>query len=480
MRMHRHDDALGNVKPWYNTPWPLSDPATGLGAGKYFLCVRATERRRPPAICLLDVFGNEILLHSDGPGCFSPMPLAPRPRPVAIPTRRDFGNRDGVFFVRDVYKGTHMKGVKAGAVKAIRVIEVLSKRGRSEGAGWNGLGMQTPAMNWTEFHAKRILGTVPVEADGSACFRVPADTFVYFQLLDANGMMIQSMRSGTSVHSGERLGCVGCHESRSTAPAPRRRKRVPSAIRRAPSKLRPWYGPPRRFSYINEVQPVLDKHCVKCHDFGKTGAAKVVLAGDRTASFNISYMELWGKGYLGTIGAGPAGHLPAYSWGSHGSRLIMHLRKGHEDVKLDAEGLDRLITWVDLNGPYYPTTYCAYPHNPPGRCPLDRREIAALGRLAGFRLNQVTRSDQCRGPMISFDRPELSPCLTRLKADPAKYDKALAIIREGRRRLQSRPRADMPGFVPWEKDQKRKAHRKKYLAIEQDTRKAIREGTLAP
>ena len=477
MRLHRHDDAQGNVRPWYNTPWPLSE--------NYFLCVRSAGRNERSAIYLVDTFGNEILLHQEGAGCYSPMPLAPRPKPVAIPSRRDYAHNDGLFYVQNVYEGTHMKGVEPGSVKAIRVVEVLSKRGRSEGAGWNGLGMQTPAMNWTEFNAKRILGTVPVAKDGSAYFAVPADRFVYFQLLDARGMMIQSMRSGTSVHSGETKSCVGCHESRQAANKSPRPELFPSAARRTPSTLRPWYGPPRRFSYLDEVQPVFDKHCVECHDFGTEGAKKVVLAGDRTASFNVSYMELWRKGYLGTIGAGPAGHLPAYSWGSHASRLIRNLQKGrkqkgHEDIKLDRQSLDRLITWVDINGPYYPTTYTAYPHNPPGRCPLDRGELATLGRLTGFTLQQVTRTDQCKGPMISFDRPELSPCLASLEQDPAKHDEALAIIRQGQRRLQARPRADMPGFVPWEKDLKRQAHLEKYRGIELDARKAIRQRALVP
>ncbi len=472
MRMHRHVDALANVVPWYNTPWPLSD--------KYFLCVRATSRKAPPSICLVDTFGNEILLHEEATGCSSPMPLSPRPKPAAIPSRRDYAENDGVFYVQNVYRGTHMQDVEPGSVKALRVVEALSKRGRSEGAGWNGLGMQTPAMNWTEFNAKRILGTVPVADDGSAYFAVPSDRFVYFQLLDARGMMIHSMRSGTSVHSGERASCIGCHESRQAANKSPRPELFPSAARGAPSKLRPWHGPARRFSYIDEVQPVLDKHCVKCHDFGKKGAKKVVLAGDRTASFNVSYMELWRQGYLGTIGAGPAGHLPAYSWGSHTSRLIRHLQKGHQDVELDEESLDRLITWVDLNGPYYPTTYTAYPHNPPGRCPLDRNELAELGRLAGFTVAQVTRTDQCRGPMISFDRPELSPCLKSLEHDPTKHAQALAIIRRGQKTLQSRPRADMAGFVPWERDLQRQAHLEKYREIEAEARRAIREGTLLP
>ena len=241
---------LRDVRPWYNTPWPLSD--------KYFLCARAPQRHRPGAPYLVDVFGNEVLLHSEGLGCYSPMPLAPRRRPIVIPSRRDFGNGEGVFFVQDVHQGTHMKGVKGGSVRAMRVVEVLSKRGRSEGAGWNGLGMQTPAMNWTEFNAKRILGTAPVAADGSAHFAVPSDRFVHFQLLDANDMMVQSMRSGTTIHSGQMLGCAGCHESRLTAPPSPSRPTRPWALRHAPASLRPWYGSPRRFSYIDEAQPTLD------------------------------------------------------------------------------------------------------------------------------------------------------------------------------------------------------------------------------
>ena len=468
MRLHRNDDALWNTRPWYNTPWPLSD--------KYFLCARAPSRAAAAAICLVDVFGNEIILHKEGDGCFSPMPLAPSPRPPAIPVRRDYRNGDGVFYVQNVYEGTHMKGVKRGQVKAIRVVEVLSKRGRSQGCGWSGLGMQTPAMNWTEFNAKRILGTAPVEKDGSAHFAVPSDRFVYFQLLDADGMMVQSMRSGTSIHSGETLGCVGCHESRLSANTPAGTKRPSMAARRAPSKLAQWYGPPRRFSYRAEVQPVFDKHCIKCHDIGKKGAAKVILAADKTPSFNFSYMELWRKGYVSGVGAGPAGHLPAYSWGSHTSKLIRHLRKGHNKVKLDRESFGRLVTWLDLNGPYYPTTYCAYPYSPPGRCPLDRRQAAALCGLVGIRHEQLWRTSHCTGPMISFDRPELSPCLARVKKDPAKYAKALAIIRAGQEQLRTRPRADMPGFVPWKRDRQRRAHFERYRSIERRAREAILKG----
>ncbi|MCL4177486.1 MAG: hypothetical protein KJ072_07035 [Verrucomicrobia bacterium] len=82
---------------------------------------------------------------------------------------------------------------------------------------WEGLGIEGPAMNRHDLNNKRSLGTVPVAADGSAYFAVPAERFVYFQLLDANRMLLQSMRSGTPAQPGEMTGCVGCHENRRTA-----------------------------------------------------------------------------------------------------------------------------------------------------------------------------------------------------------------------------------------------------------------------
>ena len=331
-----------------------------------------------------------------------------------------------------------------------------------------------PGMNWHDFTAKRILGTVPVEADGSAYFAVPADTFVYFQALDANGMMVQSMRSGTVLQSGERTGCVGCHDNRLAAPCAR--GGVPLAFRRAPSRITPWRGKPRMFNYLAEVQPVFDKHCVRCHDFGKEGAKKVVLAGDKSLFFNASYTQLWRKRYVGAIGGGPAHTQPARSWGSHASKLVALLRKGHQDVELGAADLDRISTWIDINAPYYPSYYSAYPHHPGGRSPLDREQVQRLGKLTGVNFGPEEHFSSSTGPHVSFDRPELSPCLAKLKADPAKHDAALAIIRAGQAMLEERPRADMTGFQPCEVDQRRERKYARRRKVEAQTRFAIRGG----
>jgi hypothetical protein len=472
LRIHAWEDTQRDVKPWYDTPWPLADSETNAGAGRYFLCARAPKRGPGAAIWLVDTFGNEVKLHGEGPGCYSPMPLAPTRRPPEVPSRRDYAGNDGHFYVQDVYVGTHMRSVRRGAVKALRVVEVPDKEGSSNG-WWNCLGSQSPAVNWSDFNTKRILGTVPVAADGSAYFAVPSDRFVYFQLLDEDGMMVQSMRGGTSIHSGELLGCVGCHESRLGTSASHGSVR-PRSVRGAPKTLEPWHGPERRFSYVEEVQPVLDRHCVKCHDFGGKGAKKVVLSGDRALSFNWSYIELWSKGYVGVIGAGPAGHLPPYSWGSHASRLVAHLRKGHQKVRLSKEDLDRIVTWVDLNGPYYPTT-CSSDGG--GGRSASRGDTHRILKIAKLREVDVFRTEFFTGPMVNLDRPEQSPCLSRVKKGSPEYDKLLEAIHDSAKRVRARPRGDvMEGFVPCAQDARRLEHRRKYAEYERRVRKAIREG----
>ena len=426
------------VKPKYEDPYPLND--------KYFLCARAVGRGEEMGICLLDVFGNELLIHTDKRGCFDPMPLAPRPRPPATPPKENLEDNVGYVYVADVYEGGPMKGVERGVVKYLRVVESPEKRFWNQ-PPWNGQGQMAPAMNWHDFNNKRILGTAPVEEDGSAYFTVPADTFVYFQLLDENGMMIQSMRSGTTVRPGERVGCVGCHEDRRSAPPPVYDK-MPLALDRAPASLEGWHGPPRLFNYMAEVQPVFDAHCVRCHDYGKPGAKKLNLAGDRTNTFNTSYNELWRKRYVHAIGAGPAKTQPAYSWGSHASKVVEVVRKGHQKVELDPESFDRLVTWIDINAPYYPVYASAYPDNLTGRSPLNLQQLDELAKLTGVSFKDLADHARNQGPQVSFDRPESSPALAKLedKAGPD-YRRALEIIREGKQALEQRPRADMAGFA---------------------------------
>ncbi len=462
-------DTFKKVRPRYEDPYPLSD--------KHFLVARTVGKGESMGMFLVDTFGNEVLLHADPLGCFDPMPVAPRTRPDVRPPVRDFKNATGTFYVQDVYIGTHMAGVERGEIKQLRVIESPEKRNWT-GPAWGGQGVHCPGMNWHNFENKRILGTVPVESDGSANFEVPSDRFVFFQALDANGMMVQSMRSGTIIQSGEQQGCVGCHENRVEDAPPM--TKTPKALRRRPSKLASWHGEPRLFSFQKEIQPIFDRHCVKCHDFGKKAAKKLVLAGDRTVCFNASYTDLWSKGYLSCVGAGPAAIQQAKSWGSHKSKLVKILREGaeqHKDLRLPSDDLERIITWVDLNAPYYPHYESAYPQGQCGRCPLTKQQYGRLKKLT--RAPFVTGHGRSKSAQIAFERPELSPCLAKLAKGSPEYNEALAIIHAGGKQLKKLPRADMDGFVPCEKDRQRNAKYDSRAEVERRNREAIRAGRKA-
>ena len=485
-------DSTRGIAVKYADPFPID-------AG-HFLAVRMTGRGQEMGIVYLDLHGNEVPVYEEAPGCHSPVILRAAKKPVVQSEKRNFDapSAPGRFYVQNVYVGTHMKDVKPGAVKALRIVESPEKRSWTGPQGWFGHGEEAPAMNWHSFENKRILGTVPVEEDGSAYFEVPANTFVYFQALDGEGKLVQSMRSGAYVQPGETYGCVGCHENRVGEAAPVTKK--PIAMQRAPSKLDGAYNlaglekgtPPHFYSFQKEVQPVFTKHCVKCHDYltcdGEGAAAtprqraseKLNLSGDRGAFFCASYVDLWALGAISCVGGGPASIQPAYGWGSHASKLTKKL-DGHGGVKLSDEERGRIITWMDINAPYYPRYECAYPDNPGGRMPLTFDERRKLEELCGAKIANSHGARQRE--QLDFDHPECSRILNSVRpgvaaapspSQKARYDAALALIRAGAARLAQTPRCDMDGFVPCPKDQEREARYQRRLAAERRIYEAIR------
>lgn len=434
-------DTFVRVSPKYEDPYPISSTE--------MLCSRQiVGQGEKTAICYLTLDGveREIYREPDDSeyGCFDPMIIEAREAPQVLNSRIDLTKTTGVFYVSDVYNGTGMDKIEKGTAKWLRVVESPEKRTWSR-ADWNVTGEQAPGMAWDDFNNKRILGTVPVEDDGSAHFEVPADTFLYFQILDEDGRMIQSMRSGTIVRPGENQGCIGCHDDRLNAVAPRY---TVKALLREPSALKPWYGPARLFSFAQEVQPVFDKHCIQCHDTGKPGAAKINLAGDKNLVFNNAYYELRkNRDYVRVVGAGPTEVQQPRSWGAYVSPLAKVILEGHGDPERDAklnlsqEDKDRVITWIDINAPYYPDYTTPFPDNRFGRSPLDGAQIKRLSELTGEDLNRQDRAN-----LVWFDRPELSPCLVKMDKNSADYREALGIITAGKETLAATPRNDMPGF----------------------------------
>jgi hypothetical protein len=240
--------------------------------------------------------------------------------------------------VQDVYVG--LAGVRRGAIKRLRIVGVPAKAQPR---------MNSPSIGVTrDDPGKYVLGTVPVEQDGSAYFRVPSGISVFFQALDEQGLAVQTMRSLTYVQPGQTVSCIGCHEPRNVTPSAAR----PAAALRAPSKIA--VGPegswPLRFDRL--VQPVLDKHCVRCH--GPNGADEAAAKFDLTSSKAYENLISYGKPSLrdhvqkryregrSVVGAGAAQQ----------SRLLALLLDGdgHYDVRLEADGFARLVTWMDTYG----------------------------------------------------------------------------------------------------------------------------------
>jgi hypothetical protein len=199
------------------------------------------------------------------------------------------------------------------------------------------------------------------------------------------------------------------------------------------------------------------------------------------------------KPLVSSVGAGPAQIIGPYSWGSHRSRLTDHLRSSRKNGTLSAEDFDRVVTWIDLNAPYYPDHDDYYTANTWGRSPLDHKQLQRLGQLVlaapgGKQYGWASVTDYLGGPLgqlmgrgvlpVNFTRPELSDCLEAFpsKTDPG-YVEALALIQTGKMALAEHPRADMAGYKPCEADQQRLDHHAARQAVEARVRQAIREGT---
>ena len=141
------------------------------------------------------------------------------------------------------------------------------------------------------------------------------------------------------------------------------------------------------------------------------------------------------------VGAGPAAIQQPRAWGSHKSKLIATIRAGHHDVSLSAAELERLTTWIDLNGVYYPSYASNFPNNEAGRSPLTGSQINSINSLTGRNVRNV----KGLGEQVSFDRPASSPCLAGVTG--SNRTQALAIIEQGKTTIETTTRADMPNFT---------------------------------
>ena len=345
------DNLVDGSWPKFLHPYPLSE--------ELFLVSCQPSPQSLWGIYLVDVFDNVALLREEpGYALLEPIPLRPTTPPPAKPDQVNLERPDCLVYMADVYRGPGLAGIPRGTVKRLRLFTYTYDypgMGGPQGV----VGLEGP------WDVRRILGTVPVEPDGSALFRVPANTPVSVQPLDEQGAALQLMRSWMTGMPGEVLSCVGCHESQNQTPPNIRT----AAARRPPVRIAPWRGPARGFGFQREVQPVLDAFCLGCHSGTKrpNGTALIDLRGDVSiddydsryhhggrdaGKFSVAYANL--QRFVRRPGLESDIHLlTPMECHANTTQLVQMLRKGHHGVKLSAEAWDRLITWIDLNAPYH-------------------------------------------------------------------------------------------------------------------------------
>jgi formylglycine-generating enzyme required for sulfatase activity len=341
------DRLVSDSWPKFLHPFPLG--------GNYLLVSCQPDAKAPWGLYLVDLFDNITLIHEEpGQALLEPHLLQPTPRPPVIPSQVVAG-KPALVKVVDVYEGPGLAGIPRGTVKALRVIS-YSFSYRGMGGQVDRVGLDGP------WDVRRVLGTVPVSEDGSAYFEVPANTPVAFQPLDANGRALQLMRSWITVMPGELQSCAGCHEPQNSGSGARQRM---ASLDHPPAQLTPWHGPTRGFSFNREVQPVLDRHCVRCHNGTEPKRPDLTLQPDAkagSASAHYNDVAHFPPAYL-ALRTYVRGHtiesdmhlLTPCEFHASTTELVRLLEAGHHGVRLDAEEWDRLNTWIDLNTPAHGT-----------------------------------------------------------------------------------------------------------------------------
>ena len=446
----------------YRDPFPLSEDSFLCSFGSDGPSIFETKNNEPRfRIYMLNSLGEKRLLYEDeSKSCFFPTPLISQQRPPLISPKTETDETQfGTVLLVDVYKGIE-DVIPRGSVKSIRMMEQIRKTEDLTHRAYD----QSPVMSYGTYYAKRNHGTVPVESDGSAYFKVPALREIYFQILDEDGRELHRMTSAVQLMPGETVGCIGCHESRDTTPPTTGTQKLPIAAARSASlaQLPEWMQTlpettrtnklldPGIVDYPSVVQPVLDRYCIDCHD-GSNPAGGYNLSGDKTRFFNMSYDNLLGKsksyrqhdmqtGDLTPQAAALGKPLVHFYWllwtptavhrpfqsGSFASRLPEFLESGHSGKMIPLEDRQRIYLWIDANVPYYGTYANSHPNSAGLR---DLWTEPTTGQMASWFKDDFlevykNNCESCHGSLetqidwegryswINLTRPEFSSAIT--------------------------------------------------------------------
>ncbi len=332
--------------PKFLNPQPLGANKND-GAGRYFIVSGKLNSKSPWGIYLVDTFDNIIAI-SEGKNYFEPILLSNKKTPAIIPSKVNLSSKKSTFFIADIYAGQGLPNIPRDTVKALRIFEYdfsYMHSGTSQAIGVE-----------SAWDVKRILGTVPVEKDGSVMFTGPANTTIAVQPINQDGQAIQLMKSWMVAMPGETLTCIGCHENQNDAPVVHRT----IASTKPPQQIMQWYGKERGFSFKNEIQnKVLDKYCISCHngenkkipDFKSQEFVAIPELASDNIHMPIAYLNF--HPYVRRPGPESDNHMDyPMEYNASTSELIRILKKGHHNVELPSEAWNRLYTWIDLNVPY--------------------------------------------------------------------------------------------------------------------------------
>ncbi len=470
----------------YLHPWPLDD--------QWYLVSKAGS------VQLRDYRGDMIetlVIRRDGLGFYNPQPIQSRTPEFLVPSRQEPDapvEPWGTVLMYDVYHGLD-SAVPRGTIKRLAIIQEIEKP-LGISPNQRAFGFQFPVVSCGATYApKRVWGYAPVNADGSAYFKVPAMVPIYFLPLDAQGRAVQRMRTFTHLMPGEYQSCTGCHADRNYTTS----VVVPAAaLRQDPVDLEmPEWGH-QGFSYARIVQPVWDKHCVSCHGRDNP-AAELDLTGDKTDFFNVSYENLvrkgtpsqywWVGGVSGTFTPSRyTSWIPTYNgqeanilqitpgqWGAKASLLATVIEEGHPDetgtsrISLSAAEKHRVYMWLDLNCPYYGTSDSNYRQHrgcrqqlPDGFAAMmndiGQRRCASCHKQAGkndqwvfelpgnfyIRIDNPKQNNFLCAPLAkTADGTERCGQAVFTDTDDADYQRIIQSFDALAQKLQQRPRVDM-------------------------------------
>ena len=401
--------------------------------------------------------------------CNEPRPVSYRPLERVIPDRTQLTKSTGRLVLEDIYRGRKMASVKPGSIKKLLVLKQVPKPVNHSG------GMEPLTIGGT-FTLAQILGTVPVEKDGSAYMELPALQSIFFVALDEKDMAVKRMHSFLILQPGETTSCVGCHEQRNETPREPRADML--ALQRPPSMLEKPSDIPDVMDFARDIQPILDRHCVDCHNADRREGG-VELIGDKTPMYTISYWTMQTRGLVADGRNRDLSNYEPYKIGSSASRLMTLIDGSHYEAKLSDHEKTLVRLWLETSATY-PGTYASlgcgtYPvgattpaglfNQRCGECHRHEYDDRRRGHVKTYRFGG--RDLTWKAPWFNLSHPEKSLFLRAPLAkeagglqlckeavfkdtDDPLYKGILGAIQQGHNQLMEGKRFDMPDFRPTE------------------------------